>query len=104
MFLNTGIANSLIESTYHNFGSKQMTLRVKLEIVPFGKEDEAYEIGRLDIFNKGRAEFGHAEYGVIELSERAAAGLHNNTILHRRDLGAWKLVGKAIAELDITGP
>jgi len=30
-----------------------MTLRVKLEIIPHGDEDRAYEIGRLDIFNKG---------------------------------------------------
>ena len=80
-----------------------MVLRVKVEVVPFGNEDEACEIGRLDIFNKGRAEFGHSEYGVIELSPKAN-GLHQDTVLHRRDLGAWELIRKVIADLKIEGP
>lgn len=28
-----------------------------------GDEDKAYEIGRLDIFNKDYVEFGHCAYG-----------------------------------------
>ena len=80
-----------------------MTLRVRLEIVPFGDEERTREIGRLDIFNMGRHEFGHCEYGVIELSSKEA-GLHTNTVLHRRDLGAWELVRKAITDLEMKGP
>lgn len=77
-----------------------MTLRVKLEIVPFGDEERAREIGRFDIFNKGNAWFGHCEYGVIEFEpEKRRAGLYKETILHRRDLGAWKLVHKVLSEL-----
>lgn len=80
-----------------------MTLRVKLEIVPHGDESRTYEIGRLDIFNKGLVDFGHHEYGVIEMTAKGGA-LHDKTILHRRDLGAWKLVLKALKELEIEGP
>ena len=80
-----------------------MTLRIKVEVVPFGEEEKAYEIGRLDIFNKGRAEFGHSEYGVINLTKNDA-GLYDQTVLHRRDLGAWALIAKVLASLPISGP
>lgn len=77
-----------------------MTLRVKVEIVPFGDEAKAYEIGRLDIFNKGHADFGHCEYGVILIEpEKNEAGLLEKTILHRRSLGSWKLIEKVLKEL-----
>ena len=85
-----------------------MTLRVKLEIVPCGREDEAYEIGRLDIFNKGEKEgssFMHrlCEYGVIQI-DGTDAGLFDKTVDHIREDGAWKLVAKVIRELEIDGP
>lgn len=86
-----------------------MTLRVKLEIVPYGEEEKAYEIGRLDIFNKGEVEgssFMHrrCEYGVIQLDKDADAGLFTDTVTHVREDGAWKLVQKVISELKIDGP
>jgi hypothetical protein len=88
-----------------------MTLRVKLEIVPYGDEDGAYEIGRLDIFNKGLAEptadgwdqGGYHQYGIIEMDEKSA-GLHDNVVLHRRWDGGWQLVRKVLEELEIKGP
>ncbi len=80
-----------------------MTLRVKLEVVPFGDEDKTYEIGRLDIYNKGIVEFGHAEYGVLDLS-KGQEGKYVDTIFHRRDLGAWRLVKRALDKLGIMGP
>lgn len=80
-----------------------MVMRVKLEIVPLGEEDMAREIGRLDIFNMGPRPFGHCEYGVIELAPKTG-GLHTRTILHRRDLGAWRLLEKCLQELAIEGP
>lgn len=76
-----------------------MTLRVKLEIVPLGDEDRVREIGRLDIFNKGEAAFGHYKYGVIEFDpENNEAGMLRSDILHRRHLGAWELVRKVLQE------
>lgn len=77
-----------------------MTLRVKLEIIPHGVEEKAYEIGRLDIFNEGWTGFAHCEYGVIYIEpEKDQAGLFQETVHHRRDLGAWKLVEKVLKEL-----
>lgn len=75
-----------------------MTLRVKLEIVPFGDEDKMYEIGRFDIFNKGQIAFGHCEYGTIDLRE-GREGLYDKCVYHRRDLGAEALVEKVLREV-----
>lgn len=77
-----------------------MTLRVRLEIVPFGEEDKMYPIGQLDIFNKGRVGFGQCDYGCIEINpEKNEAGLYTEDVTHRRDLGAWRLVEKVLHEL-----
>lgn len=78
-------------------------LRVTLEVVPFGDETKTYKIGSLDIFNKGMVEFGYSEYGVMDLNKKSP-GLFTDTVYHRRDLGAWELVRKAITELKIEGP
>lgn len=91
-----------------------MVLRVKLEIVPFGDEDKAYEIGRLDIFNKGPVLAkdsgdnttdmgGYHQYGVINLSPKDE-GMYELDITHRRWEGAWKLVRKALEVYEIEGP
>jgi hypothetical protein len=42
-----------------------VTLRVRIEIVPFGEESRAREIARFDIFNKGGGP--KMCYGVIEM-------------------------------------
>lgn len=68
-----------------------MTLRVKLEIVPFGVEEKAREIGRLDIFNKGHGSNGMCKYGVIEMDEHGG-GLLDVDVGHFRTEGAWTLV------------
>lgn len=75
-------------------------LRVKVEIVPFGQEDKAREIARLDIFNKGQAEFGHCTYGVIEIDKEKNTGfLHDQEVLHRRELGALELIRKVLTAI-----
>lgn len=86
-----------------------MTMRVTLSIVPFGNEDKAYEIGRLDIFNKGTT-LGQWDtksttyrYGVINLSPEDE-GLYDKEIFHHREDGAWVLLRKALTELDVKGP
>ena len=78
-----------------------MTLRVILQVVPFGDEDRAYEIGRLDIFNKGAINSAH-EYGVIDWSNKP--GMYTDTVIHFRQDGAWELVRNAIETLEIKGP
>lgn len=82
-----------------------MTLRVKLEIVPFGYEDKTYEIGRLDIFNKGRVgshindKLTLCEYGCIQTGDEDQAGLFDETVFHHREDGAWSLVHHVLEEL-----
>lgn len=85
-----------------------MTLRVTLEIVPFGDEDKKYKIGQLDIFNMGIAQptpdgwdrGGYHEYGVIQLDpEKNTGGLYTTSVFHRRWDGAWSLVAKIIDDL-----
>lgn len=78
-------------------------LRVRLEILPFGDENKAYEIGRLDIFNEGRLVDDYCSYGVIDPSSKYP-GLYAERILHKRSLGAWRLVMAAIDRLKIEGP
>lgn len=82
-----------------------MVLRVILQVVPSGDEDQTYEIGRLDIFNKGvwdQHDIGRCEYGVLDLSKKP--GLYKKSLLHFRKDGAWELVRNAIDTLEIEGP
>ena len=84
-----------------------MTLRVKLEIVPFGREEKAREIGRLDINNVGECMFhqfvgSECQYSVIMLEpERNYAGMFPNTVSHFRSEGAWALLKKVLIDLEI---
>lgn len=79
-----------------------MTLRVTVEIVPYGVEEEKYTIRQLDIFNKGRVDLSRCEYGVIDINpEKEEYGLHEKEIIHRRDLGAMQLIKKAVEELEL---
>lgn len=83
-----------------------MVLRVKLEIVPFGDEDKVREIGRLDIFNKGRDKFftQFHDYGVIVLDKNAnTGGLLDEGVFHERRLGAWVLVKEVLAIMPLPG-
>lgn len=76
-----------------------MTLRVRLEIVKHGDENDVKEISRLDISNIGEAEFGHSCYRVIDFTKNEE-GVYEKKILHRRHLGPWELVRKVITELE----
>jgi hypothetical protein len=78
-----------------------MVLRVILQIVPHGDEDNIREIGRLDIFNKGHTEFeDECEYGAIDLTPKQE-GMFTKTVYHKRQHGPWQLVWRIIEELDI---
>lgn len=77
-----------------------MVLRVILQIVPFGEEDKTREIGRLDIFNKGRVDGNLCKYGVIQL-DPGQEGLYQDVVYHMRNLSAWELVGTVLDELEV---
>jgi hypothetical protein len=69
-------------------------LRVIVQMVPFGNESEARELGRLEIANISGLGVEHARYRVQVNSqghEKPLAGL----IRHRRSAGFWPLVAKA---------
>ena len=70
-----------------------MTLRVILQIVPFGDEDKAYEIDRLNISNNGNglANPDWFDY-VTEHKGRYLKGL----VRHKRSDGALVLVRKVL--------
>lgn len=69
-----------------------MTLRVTLEIVPFGEEEKKYEIGKLNISNIGPLGDipGFYEYAVHEFPT-------DKPLQHMRDQGAWALVRQAVS-------
>lgn len=82
-----------------------MVLRVKLEVVPFGDEDKAYEIGRLDIFNKGLVVDGgrFTAYGVLNLC-KGHEGEYDGNVHHIRSEGAWELLRKTLTIFRPEGP
>lgn len=75
-----------------------MTLRVIIQIVPFGVEENTREIGRLDIFNKDMKE--QSTYGILDLT-KGEEGLYVAEVKHWRQDGAWELVRKVVDELDL---
>lgn len=75
-----------------------MTLRVILQIVPHGDEDQVREVGRLDISNIGYVGFGNHEYTLrpyVDGERQKVAA----TVYHRRTEGPWNLVLRALKEL-----
>lgn len=67
-----------------------MTLRVIVQIVPFGDEERVREIGRLDISNTTYVGTSENEYGNV--CDYVVRG-------HRRSDGFWPLVRKALDAL-----
>jgi len=84
-----------------------MTLRVILQIVPFGDESQVREIGRLNISNvshkenKGiTKEVGMNRY-VVEVDDYKNYTEETPRVYHYRDQGAWKLVQIALNKLKL---
>ena len=76
-----------------------MTLRVKLEIVPHGIEEETREIGRIEISNMGPVsgtiyEQGICDYRVRECDKNST--LRERMVIHKRSHGALTLVYTAL--------
>ena len=77
-----------------------MTLRVTVEIVPFGQESKKYTIHTLEMSNLGITE-GTSDRYSYWTQWRDGDGIKESpshmTYGHRRDEGAWKLIKKAMA-------
>lgn len=85
-------------------------LRIKVELVPFGNEEWAKEIGRIKIGNDGTGNSQVGNYDVIlyqedlvaEAIEADPVGTIENIVHvkdHHRKQSVWALVAKALKEL-----
>ena len=70
-----------------------MTLRVYIDIIPFGVEDEAYPLHEISIHNIGGLSNGEHEYSF----EVEGVGVSQETVTHVRSDGAIKLVRKVLS-------
>lgn len=76
-----------------------MTLRVTLEIVPFGDEEKKRTIHIIDICNEGsKTDLGRTRYRAVAKPEpfRLANNLPIFKLAHYREDGAIKLARKAL--------
>lgn len=77
-------------------------LRVKLELVPFGQEKMARQIGELRIVNDGshpdRPEYGNYKVALDIDGVLYGLGTVKN---HLRSAGAWPLVRKALKAVKV---
>ena len=87
-----------------------MTLRVILQIVPFGDESQVREIGRLNISNVSWREGlslatnidgSHDDRYLIEVNDYNNHTKETPRIYHNRKHGVWELVRKAMNELKL---
>lgn len=80
-----------------------MTLRVIVQIVPFGDESKAYTIETLNISNvtllEGLSDTGKDKY-VIEHNEYKTYNNYTPRVYHDRSDGALRLVELALKRLD----
>ena len=77
-----------------------MTLRVIIEVVPFGAEEDKYEIGRIDIHNGAHAGFGQSVYYGTYKSDDQENSCDLQNIFHSRKDGALVLIKKVIEEIE----
>ena len=72
-------------------------LRVTIELVPFGIEEEAREIGRMIIANDGTGGYGVGNYAYAFTYTDGPPEVATGTIKNfQRSLGAWSLVKKIL--------
>lgn len=67
-----------------------MTLRLTLEIVPFGDEDKKYTIREINVSNLGEIDLGVCQYGV-EVDKYKTKD-YTTVVAHKRGEGSIKLV------------
>lgn len=78
-----------------------MTLRVTVEIVPFGDENNKQKISVMEVYNRGPSPYkpGYHQYsGLVngKYGDTTPFGVIN-PILHNRNHGPWPLIQQAIA-------
>lgn len=77
-----------------------MTLRVTLEIIPFGNEENSYVIDTFNISNVGKAE-GRDEFKyIIERNEYKEFSNTSEMLNHDRKKGAVALAARALHKFE----
>lgn len=79
-----------------------MTLRVTLSIVPFGNEDDLYDIHHINISNLGPADNNLLSSDVCRYGvevDKYKTGKYDYEIAHNRKDGAIALVSLALKEI-----
>lgn len=72
-------------------------LRVTIELVPYGNEDEAREIGKMLIANDGTGDYRTGNYAfVYTYTDRDSQVARGTVHKFPRSLGAWSLVKKIL--------
>lgn len=75
-------------------------IRIRIEVVPGGHQDLAYEIGTAEIINIG--EFREEYEYRYEIRERPRSEttkgwkIRRGSVTHRREDGVWDLIARAI--------
>lgn len=74
-------------------------LRVTLEMIPFGKDSMAREIGTMEIANVG----GTGALGDYRVKLKTVKGpqLTTKIVSFQRSRGAWNLVKEALGNMDL---
>lgn len=75
-------------------------LHLKVEVVPFGRENERHRICELFIANLGVDEWGVHKYGVSKNDLRIKGTIPSVVVSHNRDDGPWKLIQIALDEME----
>ena len=73
-----------------------MTLRVIVQIVPFGDEEKAYEIDRLDIGNFGLIDYPDTCQYMYKFKKDTEFSKYG--VEHSRKDGAWALIRKVLGD------
>ena len=65
-------------------------IRVKVDLVPFGVEDQSKQIGELVLANIANLGLGRCVYAAVY--EEGDGTIHHKKVEHSRQDGAWELI------------
>lgn len=72
-------------------------LRITVEIVPYGIEDEAHEIGKMLIANNSDGDSMFGDYDFVFKSDRDPKVRKGQVLGWARNNGVWHLVAECVA-------
>lgn len=76
-------------------------IRVTVDLLPFGSEDDKRTIGVLEIANDGKTgpHYGDYDYSLVTVLAADRGGpVRGRVINHRRASGVWELIRRALTD------